>query len=435
MVKNPAEIETSFGDWERTGGGMLTYFKRQLATRRSVFTELLSIGGEVATNQVIKHFKTLKPTVFQLNVNARCNARCQMCNIWQTVDKTELSLEHMDRIFSDPIFRSIEYIILAGGEPTLRKDLPEVVGLLLKHMPKLRKISIPTTGVSKVLSVQHFAPIAKACVERKVFLSIGISLDGVGEVYNRVRGLPDGFRKVLDTLAALKQLNNEVEFQLGIGATISALNVYDLYNIVRLSEEQELGLSFAVAAFSESYFNNLNLADNITLTREAKEFLRKFLQDRIAHGPVLSELPFYYEKALEMLDGAKRSIPCPYQDQGIVLDATGDLHYCTNSRTIGNVHQGSVSAFYYNKDNLAYRKRVTQEVCPGCSISCFVGVGLRKTMFPFLGFAAKQQVRRLKARLYPPANRGAHVVPIQPVQAIAPRCGPPAQSHSGPDRH
>ena len=414
---------------------MLTYFKRQLATRRSIFAELLSIGGELATNHVSKRFKTLNPTVFQLNVNARCNARCQMCNIWRTVDKTQLSLEHMDRSFSDPIFRGIEYIILAGGEPTLRKDLAEVVGLLLKHMPKLRKISIPTTGVSKALSLQHFAPIAKACFERKVYLSIGISLDGVGEVYDRVRGLPGGYRKVLETLAALKELNKEVEFQLGIGATISALNVHDVYNIARLSEEQNVSLSFAVAAFSESYFNNLNLADNISFTPEGKEFLRTFLQERIAESPVLSELPFYYEKALEMLDGAKRTIPCPYQDQGIVLDASGDLHYCTNSRAIGNVHQGSVSAFYYRKDNLAYRRRLTQQVCPGCSISCFVGVGLRKTMFPFLGFVAKQQVRRLKARLHPSAARGAHVIPIQPVEAHPARSTGVAQSPSGHDRH
>lgn len=414
---------------------MLTYFKRQLATRRSILTELLAIGGEATTNHIVKHFKTLKPTVFQLNVNARCNARCQMCNIWQTVDKTELSLEHMDRIFADPVFRNVEYIILAGGEPTLRKDLPEVVGLLLKHMPRLRKISIPTTGVSKALSLKHFAPIARACLQRKVFLSIGISLDGVGEVYNRVRGLPDGFSKVMETLAALKELNKQVEFQLGIGSTISALNVYDVDNIVRVSEEMELGLAFVVAAFSESYFDNLKLADNITLTPDAKEFLRAFLQKRIADGPILSEMPFYYEKALEMLDGAKRAIPCPFQDQGIVLDASGALHYCTNSRTIGNVHQGSVSEFYYNKENLAYRKRVTQEVCPGCSISCFVGVGLRKTMFPFLGFIAKQQVRRLKSRVYPSTDRRGRIWPVQPVPGSPPTSSEGVKNRSAPTQH
>ncbi|MBI3321589.1 MAG: radical SAM protein [Candidatus Omnitrophica bacterium] len=325
---------------------MLKQLKRQLATRRSLVTELATVAGECVTNNVVKHFRTLQPTVLQLNVNAACNARCNMCNIWKTEDKTQLSLEKLDEVFADPAFRGIEYIILAGGEPTLRKDLPEVVGLMLKHMPGLRKISIPTTGISTDLSVKHFAPIARACKERNVFLSIGISLDGVGEVYDRVRGVPGGYQKVLTTLHALKQLNQEIEFQLSVNPTISALNVHDLDNLLDVSKQLEVTINFTVAAFSASYFNNLDLADNITFTSETKALLETFLRQRIHEGPLMSEMPFYYEKALEMLNGAKRSIPCPYQDQGIVLDASGDFHYCTNSRTVGNVHRRTPSSIY-----------------------------------------------------------------------------------------
>ncbi len=377
--------------------------KQRLATRRSLVTELAAVAGECVTNNVVTHFKTLRPTVLQLNVNAACNAKCNMCNIWKTEDKTQLGLKKLDEVFADPVFRGIEYIILAGGEPTLRKDLPEVVGLMLKHMPRLRKISIPTTGISMELSVKHFSAIAKACLARHVVCSIGISLDGVGEVYDRVRGVPGGYQKVLNTLHALKQLNREIEFQLSVNPTISAMNVRDVHNLVGVSKRLELGMNFFVATFSESYFNNLSLADNITLTAEDKAFLEAFLRQRIKESPLLSEMPFYYEKALEMLGGAKRAIPCPFQDQGIVLDASGDFHYCTNSRTVGNVHQRAPSRIYHDRENLAYRRRVRQETCPGCQISCFVGVGLRKTVFPFLGFLAKRGYQRLADRMQPRA--------------------------------
>ena len=374
---------------------MLENFKKQLATRRSLVAEIPAIiGGCVSTN-VIKRFKALKPTVLQLNVNATCNARCCMCNIWQTEDKTMLRLEELDKIFSDPLFRTIEYTIVAGGEPTLRKDLPEVVALMLKKMPQMRKVSIPTTGIATERSVSHFSAIAKACLEHKVFLSIGISLDGVEDVYDRVRGVPGGYKKVINTLVALKKLNQEIEFQLGLGSTISGLNVHDVYNLIEMSKKFEVGISFVVAALSESYFNNANLMENIAFTPEAKAFLKKFLKQQIDASPLLSELPFYYQKVLEMMDGAKRSIPCPYQDQGLVIDASGDVHYCVNSRTLGNLHQRSASSIYYDPENLAYRHQVTQEVCPTCEISCFVGVGLRKTVFPFLGFVGKQSVRRI----------------------------------------
>jgi len=60
---------------------MFQKFKAQIATRRSILSEIFVVIGEGFTNNVVKHFKTLKPTVLQLNVNAQCNARCGMCNI------------------------------------------------------------------------------------------------------------------------------------------------------------------------------------------------------------------------------------------------------------------------------------------------------------------------------------------------------------------
>lgn len=49
--------------------------------------------------------------------------------------------------------------------------------------------------------------------------------------------------------------------------------------------------------------------DNISFTPEAKGFLKKFLQQRINESPLFSEMPFYYKKVLEMMEGAKRSMP------------------------------------------------------------------------------------------------------------------------------
>ena len=374
---------------------MFKKFKAQIATRRNILSEIFVVIGEGFTNNVVKHFKTLKPTVLQLNINAQCNARCGMCNIWQTENKTEINLQKLDEVFSDPVFRNIEYIILSGGEPTLRKNLPEVVDLMLKHMPKMRKISIPTTGINTDRSVAYFSAIAKACLKRNVYLSIGISLDGVEGIYEHVRGVKGGYQKVINTLTALKELNKEVEFSLGIGTTISAMNVYDVNNLLEVSEKLDIGINFVVAAFSDSYYNNSNLSDNITFTAEAKEFLRKFLKERIKKSPLLSEMPFYYEKILEMMNGAKRSIPCPFQDQGIVLDASGDFHYCVNSNTVGNIHKDSASTIYYGADNIKYRNQVIKEVCPTCEISCFVGVGLRKKAFSFLGYVLKNGSRRV----------------------------------------
>ncbi len=200
-------------------------------------------------------------------------------------------------------------------------------------MPRLKKISIPTTGIWTEKSVEFYSIIAKACLKYNVYLSIGVSLDGVGEVYEKARGIPGGYDKVINTIKALKELSKDVEFQLGIGTTISSINIFDVYNLIEVSKKLEVGINFVVAAFSSTYFNNISLSDNVNFSPDAKEFLKKFLRERINKSPIFSEMPFYYEKFLEMMDEAERSIPCLFQDEGLVLDANGDVHYCINSET------------------------------------------------------------------------------------------------------
>jgi MoaA/NifB/PqqE/SkfB family radical SAM enzyme len=369
--------------------------QKRLFLKRNLAVEAVSLLGEVITNNIAGRFKTLKPRVLQVNVNQRCNAKCGMCSIWQTKNPAEMSLDELKRVFGDPLFRTIEYTIVAGGEPTLRKDLAELVALMLETMPKLRKVSIPTTGLATERCVSMFSAIAKACAQRQVAFSVGLSLDGLGDVYKRVRGVPGGDKKVINTLVALKEASREIEFDISIGPTISGLNVYHMDELVQLGKKYEVDIAFQIAALSETYYNNADLKDNIAFSPEALVFLRKFLTEQIAQSPLVSEMPFYYEKALEMLEGGRRSMPCPYQDQGLVMDPTGDVYYCINSRSIGNLHERTASEIYYDPKNLEFRDRVKEETCPGCQMSCFVGVGLRKTLFPFVGFVVKQGLGRL----------------------------------------
>jgi MoaA/NifB/PqqE/SkfB family radical SAM enzyme len=86
-----------------------------------------------------------------------------------------------------------------------------------------------------------------------------VSLDGVGEVYECVRGVEGGYQKLINTISKLKELNNEVEFNFSIGSTLSGLNVYDAYNLHEVANSLDVNINFVVAALSESYFDNKNL--------------------------------------------------------------------------------------------------------------------------------------------------------------------------------
>ena len=62
----------------------------------------------------------------------RCNAKCNMCNVWQsqTKSKNEIDLKTIEKL-PDMFFANV-----TGGEPFMRKDLADVIAIL---QPKKRK--------------------------------------------------------------------------------------------------------------------------------------------------------------------------------------------------------------------------------------------------------------------------------------------------------
>jgi hypothetical protein len=121
----------------------------------------------------------------------------------------------------------------------------------------------------------------------------------------------------------------------------------------------------------------------------------------VAESSLLDALAYYYAEVAENLQGAAaRGLPCPFADQGLLLNPDGSLQYCHNSRPIGNALEQGSGALYYEASNLAYRLKVRKDSCPSCRMSCLFFVSLRKEVFPFLSFIIKRLfgVHRLRWR-------------------------------------
>jgi hypothetical protein len=118
-----------------------------------------------------------------------------------------------------------------------------------------------------------------------------------------------------------------------------------------------------------------------------------FLKRQVAECSLLDALAYYYAEVVENLQGAPaRALPCPFADQGLLLNPDGSLQYCHNSRPIGNALEKSSRELYYAPENLVYRDKVRTQSCPNCRMSCLFFVTLRKELFPFLSFIAKRLV-------------------------------------------
>ncbi len=87
--------------------------------------------------------------------------------------------------------------------------------------------------------------------------------------------------------------------------------------------------------------------------------MRKFFLDRVSEESVLSGQSFMYLHYADMIaNGYHRTMPCPFQSQGLLLNPEGNLFYCENSEKLGNVLDESAESLYFKVANLAHREEL-----------------------------------------------------------------------------
>ena len=331
----------------------------------------------------------IRPTVLIYNCTWVCDAKCTMCNNWKWGDrKSDMTLEQLEPVMDSPFWGAVENLNISGGEPTTRLDLPQMVEMFQRRLPRLRKIGINTTGLTPVRAIPMLTRIVKFCAEKELLISIRVSLDGIGDVHDQVRAVKNGFDKASQTIAAMQALAAEYpNFQFGIASTIFAKNLEDAENILTWARTKNLDVVFNMLRFTDAMLHNGGLKETIGFQDREETFMRKFFLDRVKEESVLSGQSFMYLHYADMIaNGYHRTMPCPFQSQGLLLNPNGDLHYCENSQKIGNVLDESAESLYFKAENLTHRQQIKDEICPTCLSPCQVNVGAMKQFVPYAKF-------------------------------------------------
>jgi MoaA/NifB/PqqE/SkfB family radical SAM enzyme len=344
----------------------------------------------------------IRPTVLIYNCTFVCDARCEMCSNWKHGDrKTDMTLGQLDGVMNHKFWGAVENLNISGGEPTTRNDLPEMVELFAKRLPRMRKIGINTTGLTPHRAIPMLTRIVQFAAERDLLISVRVSLDGIGDIHNQVRHVERGFDKACQTIEAMQKLAGEyANFQFGLAATIFATNLEDSKNILAWARTKNLDIVFNMLRFTDAMLNNKDLQETIGFRKREEEFMRTFFLERVQEESVLSGQSFMYLHYADMIaNGYIRTMPCPFQSQGLLLNPDGKLYFCENSKPIGNVLEEPAETLYLRAENLAHREEIKQKVCPTCLSPCQVNVGAMKQVVPYAKFLMRAyRVKRDPAR-------------------------------------
>jgi MoaA/NifB/PqqE/SkfB family radical SAM enzyme len=344
----------------------------------------------------------IRPTVLIFNCTWVCDAQCEMCSNWRFGNrKSDITLDQLEPVLANPFWGAVENLNISGGEPTTRNDLPEIVALFGRHFPRLRKLGINTTGLTPHRAIPMLTRIVEFCAEHDLLISIRVSLDGIGDVHNQVRHVKRGFEKASQTIEAMQALaRTHSNFQFGIASTIFGTNMADAENILAWARTKGIDVVFNMLRFTDAMLHNKSLEEKIGFREAEEAFMRRFFLDRVQEESILSGQSFMYLHYADMIaNGYHRTMPCPFQSQGLLLNPNGDLHYCENSQKLGNVLEEPVDAIYFKAENLQHREHLKEHVCTTCLSPCQVNVGAMKQFIPYAKFLKRAyQVKRAPER-------------------------------------
>ena len=205
------------------------------------------VPRDLVNTFVSAKFHAIRPTVLIYNCTWVCDARCTMCSNWKWGDrKSDMTLAQLEPVLDSPFWGAVENLNISGGEPTTRNDLPEMVELFQRHLPRMRKIGINTTGLTPKRAIPMLTRIVEFCAEKGILISIRVSLDGIGDVHDQVRAVKKGFDKACQTIEAMQALaKTHDNFSFGIASTIFATNLTDAENILAWARTKGLDAAFA----------------------------------------------------------------------------------------------------------------------------------------------------------------------------------------------
>ena len=365
---------------------------------RYIAKNAVGVPRDVVNTFISANLGPIRPTVLIYNCTWVCDAKCTMCSNWKFGDrKTDMTLAQLEPVLAHRFWGAVENLNISGGEPTTRNDLPEMVEVFHRHLPRLRKIGINTTGLTPARAIRLLTRIVEFCAKQGLLISVRVSLDGIGDIHNQVRAVKGGFDKACRTIEAMQALAEKHDnLQFGLAATIFGTNLEDAENILAWARTKNLDVVFNMLRFTDAMLHNKELEEQIDFRKREEQFMRKFFLDRVQEESVLSGQSFMYLHYADMIaNGYQRTMPCPFQSQGLLLNPNGDLHYCENSQKLGNVLDDSAESLYYKAENLAHREHLKNVVCPTCLSPCQVNVGAMKQVIPYAKFLRRAyQVKR-----------------------------------------
>lgn len=307
-------------------------------------------GGRLASH--------CRPVSIVFLLTERCNAKCLHCNIWMnrgqenspTFEQWQTVLTDMRR-WLGPV-----QVTFSGGEALLK---PYTIDLI-RHAHDLGlNLELLTHGWWEDQTKIEKVALAKPW-------RVTISLDGIGEVHNIVRGKPNFWEKTSRTIDTLRRMRKEHK----LGYTIRLKNVIMSHNLSDTLKVAEFANQDGMDVFYQPIEQNYNTADNpewytqsnnwpsdtslaISNVRQLIEMKRKGYRIANSFAQLEAMIPYFENPdqsriAIQTHSAHEQRRSCNALIM-MQLQSNGDITVCTGAPSVGNVKDAPIREIWENR--------------------------------------------------------------------------------------
>ena len=290
-------------------------------------------------------------------------------------DVQELSLDEIKQVsFSLGTFKNL---LISGGEPFLRDDLPEICEIFYRHN-KICHIHLPTNGFNTERIVNRTRAILQKCPH--INLTIGLSLDGLRATHDAIKGVKGSFDRVIETTKGLAELKKKWDnLELYIITVVTKSNVDE---IIKLSEfvkdslpvdghgpSPVRGSPYDKRVIPPGYKEWNDLAN--TLMPYHRYWNKKTRGMKFRSFLATNRTRYLYKVYTRVLQGKGLPFRCHAGNSIGVLEPNGDVKLCELTDVIGNVRSANYDfrTIWFSEE--AKRRREKTKQC-SCTHACFL---------------------------------------------------------------
>lgn len=309
---------------------------------------LAPLSGTAKKWRLLRAYASGNPIWCAWQVTYRCNYRCGFCHYWRDPmgELPEQTVEQIQEGARKLASLGTLMVSIAGGEPLLRDDMPDVVRAIGRwHFPFM-------TTHGGFVTAERAAALFEAGL-----WGVSVSIDYAdGPRHNRSRGIRDAHQRALEAIDHFVRARRHPWQRVNLMAVLLHDNIEQIESLIRLAADHGAYFMIQPYSFRKTGSKRFNYANGPVSQR--------LLELRAKHSNFLSN-PSFLGNFDNFLSGGVSD--CKAGRAFFNIDSTGDVAICVEERArpVANLYRDSARAIVRK-----LRQRSEGNQCTDCWYNC-----------------------------------------------------------------